>query len=486
MTTAIHGLTPHVLWEQFAKISAIPRPSGNESRVAEYIIDLAHSKGLEAIQDDTGNVIVRKPASPGRERSPGVVLHAHMDMVCEKDGTSKHDFDQDGIRLKRVENHITADGTTLGADNGIGVAAALAVMLDQSVVHGPMECLFTVDEEVGFSGILNLSPGVLRGSVLLNLDTDAEGMFCVGCAGGGDSLITLPVRLKEAPKGYVPLLLNLRGLKGGHSGLDIHRGRGNALKVMGRVLLHASQSHDIRLSSITSGAKANVIPREAEALVQVRSWQLRPFRKTLDEIQGILRDEYALKDPGVTLEISTIGSDTGARVLKRADEGRLVSLLYAIPHGVVSMSARDPRLVETSSNLASVRTEDDSITLLVGHRGSVKTALEDAMMSIMLAGKLAGATVLNRNRYPAWRPNFDSAVLSSACDTYRELFRRDPLVVTTHGGLECGVVSDKYPDMDILSFGPTVEGVHSPRERVEIGSVQRFWTFLLTLLKNLS
>ena len=486
MSTATRGLKPYALWDIFSSIARIPHPSRGESALATHILDVVRSHGLEAIQDDAGNVIVRKEAGPGRKGAPGVVLQAHLDMVCEKNGDSDHDFEKDPIRLHRDGDYITAVDTTLGADNGLGVAAALAVLLDRKLVHGPLECVFTVDEEDGFTGVYALQPGVLRGRYLLNLDSEHEGLFCVGSAGGADTAFALPTAREAAPKGHTPVGLVVGGLHGGHSGIDIHLGRANAVKLLARTILRAIREQNVRLAAVSCGAKANAIPREAQAVLYVKDRQLERFRKCVVEMQDVLRGEYGPVDPGLELGILPAEPVQGGTVFKKRAQQALLRLLYALPHGVQSRTPGKEELVETSMNVASVVTEPAEVRLVTSQRSSSKSALENLLTTLDLIGEMAGATVVHANPYLGWTPNFASPLLGIAFDCYREMFDREPGVETMHAGLECGVVSMKYPAMDMLSFGPTIQSVHTPRERVEIASVLRFWDFLVGLLEKLS
>lgn len=483
---AIQGLQPVSLWEQFAKISEIPRPSKKEERVAAYIVGLARAHDLDVQRDPTGNIVVRKPASSGKSSSPVVCLQSHIDMVCEKNKDVDHDFDKDGIQLMRANGSIKAKGTTLGSDNGIGVAAALSVLLDKSLIHGPIECLFTVDEETGLTGAAGLKPGFLKSRVLLNLDSEEEGALYVGCAGGRDTILRLSVEREGVPEGFVPVGLNVSGLRGGHSGLDINTGRGNAIKLLARALWFLSRVNDIRLESIEGGSKRNAIPREAEAVIYIRGERLKSLRTRLDELKNPLSLELAATDPNVMVEISP-GRPTGTgQVLRPEDSERLMSLLYAIPHGVTGMSADIPGLVETSTNLATIQMEPGKVVIGTSQRSSVHSSLDDLLTRVGLIGSLAGAAAEHTDGYPGWKPDMQSRSLRIASETYRELFGTDPQIKAIHAGLECGIIGERYPGMDMVSFGPTILGAHSPDEQVEIASVQKFWDLLVKMLQNLS
>ena len=486
MTGAVEGLVPKLIWEQFADISAIPRPSQKEKKVATHIIDLARTKGLEVHQDVAGNVVVRKPASPGKESSPVVVLQSHLDMVCEQNRGTNHNFESDGIRLIRSNGYVKADGTTLGADNGIGVAAELAVMLDDTLVHGPLEILFTVDEEVGFTGAEGLTPGFFQGRILLNLDSEDEGVLYIGCAGGGDTLVTLPVEWEPAPKGHVQLGLALSGLRGGHSGSDIEDRRGNAIKLLARALLGITKSNDIGLANLAGGGRLNAIPREAEAILYIRGERLKAFRDAIDDLNKMFVAEWTNHEPDIQLHVIKPAPSSSDRILNKGHQETMLHLLQALPHGVIAMSEDIPGLVETSTNVASLETAAGAIIIGTSQRSSVKSSLEDIVSTIRAIGLLAGARVEHQHAYPGWKPDFQSHALRTVKETYKTLFGMVPESQVIHAGLECGLISEKFPGIDMVSFGPTIERAHSPEERVNIASVQKFWDLLTAVLRNLS
>jgi dipeptidase D len=486
LSAAITGLEPKPIWDHFARISEIPRPSKKEGKITAHVIELARKHDLEVRQDNTGNVVVRKAASPGKADSQTVAVQSHLDMVCEKNRDVTHDFDREGIELVRANGYVKAGGTTLGSDNGIGVAAALSVMLDNSLVHGPLEFLFTVDEETGLTGASGLTPGFLKSKVLLNLDSEEEGALYIGCSGGRDTLLTLPVEREVAPKGFVPVGFAVAGLRGGHSGLDIHAGRGNALKLLARALWQIANSIDIHVSHLEGGGKRNAIPREAEAVVYAKEQQLDVLRDRVSEINSVLKNEYSTVEPNLLLKITESKPASNWGVLKEADQDRLLSLLYGLPHGVVAMSADIPGLVETSTNLATVQMDQESVTVGTSHRSSINSALENIATAVGVIGRLARAKAELTDGYPGWKPNLNSNALKVTKQTYSQLFGKEPEIKAIHAGLECGIIGQKFPGMDMVSFGPTIEGAHSPDERVEIGTVKKFWDLLTGVLKNLA
>ncbi len=483
MANAIEGLKPEGVWRYFAEISKIPRGSKNEAAISRYVAETARKLGLEVNTDRVGNVVVRKPGSKGRENHRMVCLQGHLDMVCEKNKDKVHDFTRDPIELVRRDNVLMADGTTLGADNGIAVATHLALMADNTVEHPPLEFLFTVDEETGLTGANNLEPGFLKSHTLLNLDSEEEGVLYVGCAGGRDAHGTWRAALEPAPAGGVTAEIRVRGLKGGHSGLEIDKGRGNAIKILTRVLLRLS-GLGARLATISGGNKHNAIPREAEALVVLPKTNLEAAEELVAGCGRVIKAEIATVDPGLSIEIEALPKKR-PRVLKKAQQKRLLQTLTALPHGVIRMSAEIPGLVETSTNLAVIRTERDSIAVVTSQRSSVASEIDDISEMVQMVFSLGGAEVKASDGYPGWKPNLESEVLQIAKSTFMQVFGKEPEVKAIHAGLECGIIGEKYPGMDMVSFGPTLEGVHSPDEKIYIGTVERFWNYLLAILRNI-
>jgi dipeptidase D len=483
MSDAIKGLKPALLWKYFAEISAIPRGSKNEAAIAKYLVDTARRLGLEVAQDPAGNVVARKPASAGLEHLPMVCLQGHMDMVPEKNKDKVHDFTKDPIELVRKGNVMMANGTTLGADNGVAVATSLAIMEDKRLEHGPLEFLFTVDEETGLTGANNLQPGSLESKILLNLDSEEEGALYVGCSGGRDSTGTWALEVEESPAGTIPLAVKVGGLRGGHSGLEIHQGRGNALKIITRALLDLS-ALGARLVRLDGGNKRNAIPREAEALVFVPKAKADAAIAAVEALNADAKGELASVDPGLAVTCQAAKGVRKGKVLKRGLQRRLLLTLAGLPHGVLKMSADIPGLVETSTNLAIVQTGKKAIVVQTSQRSSVASEIEEAADMVRAVFELGGATVTGSDGYPGWKPNMASPILGVAKSTYQGLHGREPAVKAVHAGLECGIIGEKFPGMDMVSFGPTLEGVHSPDEKIYIDTVEKFWDFLLAILKN--
>lgn len=483
MSDAIKGLKPALMWKYFAEISAIPRGSKNETAIAKYLVDTSRRLGLEVAQDQAGNVVARKKAAAGFEHLPMVCLQGHMDMVPEKNKDKVHDFTKDPIELVRKGNALMANGTTLGADNGVAVATSLAIMEDKGLQHGPLEFLFTVDEETGLTGANNLQPGFLQSKILLNLDSEEEGALYVGCSGGRDSTGTWALEVEDCPAGSVPLAVKVHGLKGGHSGLEIHQGRGNALKIITRLLIDLS-ALGARLVRLDGGNKRNAIPREAEALLFVPKAKAEAAVAAVEAMNGAAKAELASMDPGLAVTCEVPKGLRKGKVLKRGLQRRLLLTLAGLPHGVLKMSADIPGLVETSTNLAIVQTGKKAIVVQTSQRSSVASEIEEAAGMVRAVFELGGATVTGSDGYPGWKPNMASPILGVAKSTYQALYGREPEVKAVHAGLECGIIGEKYPGMDMVSLGPTLEGVHSPDEKIYIDTVEKFWDFLLATLKN--
>lgn len=478
-------MKPGPVWKNFDRISQIPRGSGNEAAIAKYVLERADSLGLEAAMDGAGNVLVRKPASPGRQKVRPVALQGHLDMVCEKDSGSSHDFSKDPIKLVRKKDILKADGTTLGADNGIAVAASLAIMEDAALEHGPLELLFTIDEETGMTGAMNLQPGLLQSRVLLNLDSEEEGVVYVGCAGGRDTTGTWKIPYENLEGRYVSGLLRIANLKGGHSGLDIHRFRGNAVKMAGRVL-SALDRVGARLVRIDGGNKHNAIPRECEALLMLPQGGVESAENLIGELYQAIAAELSGADPDLKIEfVADFSAGKNVGVMKRAFQKKIMRILAALPHGVVKMSRDMPDLVETSTNVAVVRTTRETVTVTTSQRSSVASELEEVVDSVSAVFALGGASIRYSDGYPGWKPDMKSATLKTAGTAYRALYGKSIQVKAIHAGLECGVIGERIPSMDMISFGPTIEGAHSPDERIYIPSVERFWKLLLEILKRI-
>jgi dipeptidase D len=483
MASTLGELNPRLLWKHFSKILTIPHCSGNEKALGEYVLSVAASLNLPAKRDKVGNVLVSKPATPGREGAVGAILQGHLDMVCEKNSDKVHDFAKDPIKTEIKGEWVYAQGTTLGADNGIGLASALAVMEDKSLVHGPLEFLFTVDEETGLTGANKIQKGFLAGKMLLNLDSEDEGTFTIGCAGGADSTLVLPLdRKKTASKNLYRL--HLRGFRGGHSGLDINQGRGNAIKLLARMLGQARAAARFEVISIEGGSKHNAIPREAVAILACPPVQVRALTMALKKAFDKIKFEYKAIEAEAAYSLEPAAGKDFA--LTQDCQHVLLDFLMALPHGVVAMHPEIAGLTETSTNLAIVRTGKKEFEVLCSSRSSVASALEAIRDVIKSVCALAGARANLHDGYPGWMPNLDSRLLKHLKEIYAKTFGKEAEVVAVHAGLECGIIGEKFPGMDMISFGPTMKNPHSPEEHVHIGSVEKFWTFLTAALDGLS
>jgi dipeptidase D len=482
MSDAIAGLKPELVWKYFAEVSRIPRGSKNEAAAGRYVLAVAKKVGLTAKIDAFGNIVVRKPASTDGRHVRSVALQGHLDMVCEKNKDTVHDFMKDPIELVRKDNLLMANGTTLGADNGIAVAAMLAIMEDRSSEHGPIELLFTVDEETGLTGAANLSADFLESRILLNLDSEEEGELYVGCSGGKDILGTWKIPFDEAPPKFIAMRVKVAGLKGGHSGLEIDKGRGNAIKIMSRAL-QALDALGARIATIEGGNKHNAIPRESEAVLLVPPQKREQAENLISDANKMVKAELGSVEPDLLVSLFAVPSRKKWKVMRKGDQRRILQTLSALPHGVIKMSADIPGLVETSTSLAVIKTTKGSVKIATSQRSSVATELSEIAETVSAIFSLAGASIESSDAYPGWKPNMDSAVLKIAKAAYRSLYGRDPQVKAIHAGLECGVIGERIPGMDMVSFGPTLQGAHSPEERLSIDTVEKFWNFLLGILK---
>lgn len=480
---AIAGLSPAPFWNYFYEISQIPRGSGNEEALRQYLIRFAEEQGLSWKTDSIGNVCINKPASEGREKAPGVILQGHMDMVCEKNQGTDHDFEKDPIRLVRDGDWIHADKTTLGADNGIAVAAGLAILADKELEHGPLELLLTVDEESALTGAMALDPAIIEGRILLNLDSEEEGVLTIGCAGGKNTEGYLPVQRETAPQGMKPLAFSVKGLKGGHSGADIHKELGNAILLGNRILWNLFRRNLIRLASLEGGGLHNAIPREFFAVVLVASEHEKEVRSYLAEMDRTFREELKERDPGVHVAIQD--APYPDHIYTEESARSLLHMIYAMPHGVFGWSPVIHGLVETSTNLANVRLEGDELYVLSSQRSSVPSLRDDIADKVRAALEGSGARTCFKSLYPAWQPDPDSEVLAVARRVHKEMYGDDPQVGAIHAGLECGVIGEKAGNLDMLSFGPDLEAVHTPEERMSIPSAGRFYDYLIELLRVL-
>lgn len=484
MNESILTLEPAGVWHYFREILEIPHPSKHEEKIVAYLEDFARDNQLSFERDAVGNVLIRKNATKGYEGRQIVVLQSHIDMVCEKNSDKEHDFHRDPIECYIDNGWVKAKGTTLGADDGIGVAAQLAILADNSLQHGPVECLFTVDEETGLTGAFGLEPGFLKGKILLNLDSEDEGELFIGCAGGKDTVIRLSFSWEKAPEAYEALHLEVSGLKGGHSGDDIHKGLGNANKILNRILWMLQKQAGARLWEISGGNLRNAIAREAQAKVLVDNELFDKSLQMTQELAQKIMAEYAITEPNLKIQV-TKSAEKSEWVVVMADQQKLLNSLYACPHGVIAYSQTIPGFVETSTNLASVRMHKDHWEITTSQRSSVESAKEDIANMVSACFELSGADIKQSNGYPGWAPNPTSAIRELTVKSYVKLFGNQPLVKAIHAGLECGLIGDKYPGMDMISYGPTIKGAHSPDERLEIASVQKFWDLTIEILKEI-
>ncbi|NDV83617.1 aminoacyl-histidine dipeptidase [Bacteroides sp. 51] len=477
-------LKPASVFRYFAEICKVPRPSKKEEKIIAYLKAFGEQHKLETKVDEAGNVLIKKPATPGKEDLKTVILQSHVDMVCEKNSDVQHDFMKDPIEIVIDGDWMKANGTTLGADNGIGVATQLAILAADDIEHGPIECLFTVDEETGLTGAFALKPGFMSGDILLNLDSEDEGEMFIGCAGGMDSVAEFTYKEVDVPAGYFFFRVGVRGLKGGHSGGDIHLGLGNANKILNRFLSQTSKKYDMYLCEIDGGNLRNAIPREAYAVCAVPFDAKESIRVDLNIFTADMENELGKIEPEMKL---TLESETARpKAIDQDTTARLLKTLYAIPHGVYAMSLDIPGLVETSNNLASVKMKEGNVIKIeTSQRSSILSSRDDMAATVRAAMELGGAKVSFGNGYPGWKPNPNSEILKVAEASYKKLFGVDPQVKAIHAGLECGLFLDKYPSLDMISFGPTMQGVHSPDERMLIPTVDKFWKHLLDILANI-
>ena len=483
MNNNILQLSPQEVWRNFYLLTQIPRPSRNEERVREFIADFGKRLGLESMVDEVGNVIIRKSATPGMEHCRGVILQSHLDMVPQKALDKLHDFTTEPIETMLDGEWVRANGTTLGADNGIGVAAAMAVLESRELQHGSIEALFTSNEESGMTGAFGLKPGLLRGDILFNLDSEDEGELCIGCAGGSNGKASFGYREKALQGDWTGLMVSVKGLRGGHSGLDIHLGRGNANKIMNRILYHGHLLHGLRLASIDGGSLRNAIPRESFALVALPGLMVQPFLTSLSIITATIQEELSAVEPTLIIEASP--ASLPESVLEESVVVRLMRVLYACPNGVVRMSSEMEGLVETSNNLAMVQSGHGKVIIEMLLRSLVDSAKADLEVMIKSLFDLAGADSIFEGRYPGWKPDSASSILKIMQEVYYRKFHKIAETRAVHAGLECGILGRTYPDWEMISFGPTIRFPHSPDEKVSIPSVQKFWEFLVETLRSI-
>jgi len=483
MIPALANLQPEPIWKHFDRLAAIPRASTKEAAARHYVRGLAAELGLECVQDNAGNLVIRKPARPGREGAPRALLQGHLDMVCEKNEGTVHDFDVDPIKVVRDGDWLKADGTTLGSDNGVGVSAALAVMESNDIAHGPLEFVFTIDEESGLTGASAFPGGLLKSKYFLNLDNEEKGTLCIGCSGGVKTTARRKVEFRPASAGSA-CRVKVSGLKGGHSGVDIHQGRGNALRIMGGVLQVLLDRLPIEIAEVNGGSAQNAIPREAAALVVLPDTSRESKLKSLvATAEAGYKADLGGFDSG--LQITVEKAERPGKVLEASDAKQTVALLASLPHGVLAMSPDVDGLVQTSTNLATVSTRGDVVEIVTSQRSAIESSMLSAARMVATVCGLAGFEVEHGGKYPGWKPEPNSDIVRKLQEVHKKLFGEPAKLIAMHAGLECGVIGEKYPGMQMVSFGPTIVDPHSPNERVQISSVESFWNYLRLVLESL-
>lgn len=482
MSKVLSHLEPKPLWNIFEDICTIPHPSKKEAKIIEFAKNFGEKLGLETIVDHVGNVIIRKPATPGMEDRQGIILQGHLDMVPQKNNDTDHDFEKDPIQPWIDGEWVKAKGTTLGADNGIGAAAAMAVLQANDLQHGPIEVLLTIDEETGMTGAFELKGGVLKGDILINLDSEDEGELYIGCAGGIDTFATLHFTEKPVPAGQVAYKVEVKGLKGGHSGLDINLGRGNANKILNRALWQANRELGLELASIDGGSLRNAIPREANAVVTIPADNAAAFEKLVSSLDAIVKKELGNVDPDFSMKAAKV--EAPKTIIDSKVAKNLFNVVYACPNGTMRMISDMPEVVETSTNLAIIKSANGKIEIASLQRSSVDSAKDDLANMLRSVFEMAGAEVKQSGSYPGWKPNVDSPILKAMKDVYQNKYGKIPAQKVIHAGLECGILGGNYPGLDMISFGPTIRNPHSPDEKVNIKTVGLFWDYLVETLKN--
>lgn len=481
MNEAIRNLEPKALWNKFADLNAVPRPSKKEERVIQFMKDFGASLGLETIEDEVGNVIIRKPATAGMEDRKKIVMQSHLDMVHQKNGDTTFDFDTQGIEMYVDGDWVRANGTTLGADNGLGVATIMAILESDTIVHPALEALFTIDEETGMTGAMGLKGGLLQGEILLNLDTEEDDEIGVGCAGGVDVTAIGAYNQVDAETKSQGYRITVKGLQGGHSGMDIIKGLGNANKMMNRLM--AATKNEISIAEVTGGSLRNAIPRESSVVVVVETAAISAFVSNMEAQQFKLIEEYKLLEPDLTIETEKVTAP--AKVMSKTDQTKFINAVYAAHNGVFRMSPAIEDLVETSNNIAKITAKDGEIKIECLTRSSVDSSKDDMAQTLRSVFELAGYAVTATGDYPGWAPNMDSPILKVLDGLYEKMNGQKAHVAACHAGLECGILGQNYPEMDMISFGPTIKGAHSPDERASISSAQKYWEFVLEILKHI-
>ncbi|MBU2996513.1 aminoacyl-histidine dipeptidase [Cellulophaga baltica] len=483
MSKEVRQLVPNNVWNKFADLNAVPRPSKKEERVIAFMLDFGKSLGLQTFEDEVGNVIIRKPATLGYENRKMVTLQSHLDMVHQKNNDTTFDFDTEGIAMVIDGDWVKAKGTTLGADNGMGVATIMALLESTDIPHPALEALFTIDEETGMTGAMGLKGGILQGDILLNLDTEEDDEIDIGCAGGVDITAKRTYNEKPVPRGVQAFKITVKGLTGGHSGMDIHKGLGNANKIMNRLLYLSSEQYTVRIATIDGGSLRNAIPRESVATLVVDKSHSQAFQKDIENWSQIIKKEKTLIEPDLEILLEEVKKPR--KVMGIGSQEKLLKAIYAAHNGVYSMSLAIVDLVETSNNVARVIVKNGKVKVGCLTRSSVETGREDLANTLRSTFELAGFDVSLSREYPGWNPNPNSVILKVLEAQYEQVFNEKPKVVACHAGLECGILGQNYPEMDMISYGPTIKGAHSPDERVSISSVQKFWKFTLEILKNI-
>lgn len=483
MGQILGNIEPKLVWNIFEEITQIPRPSKREEKIIAYVKEFAKKHNLEFKQDKLGNIVIKKPATKGMENRKPVVLQGHLDMVCEKNADVEHDFLNDPIQPYVDGDWVKAKGTTLGADNGIGVAMGLAVLASNEIEHPNLEVLLTLDEETGLTGAQQLGTDLLEGRILLNLDSEEEGTFIIGCAGGINTSGSFYYESEPIPANYIAYKVSLKGLQGGHSGLEIGDGRGNSIKLLNRFLWNLSKSVDYRLASFDGGNAHNAIPREAFATITFHQNDEISFHSFVERFRQVLITEWKSKEQKIELLYEKV--ELPNQVVSKEIQKKLLSAIYSLPHGVIRYSPEVKGLVQTSTNLAVISTKPNEIYVLTSQRSSIETEKYDIANQVKIVFELAGALPRQGEGYPSWQPNLNSSILNVAKQIYQNIYQKEPKIEVIHAGLECGLIGEKYPGMDMLSFGPNLKDVHSPAERVQISSVNNVWNFLIEILKNI-
>jgi dipeptidase D len=481
-SSGLSNLEPKLVWQSFEELTKVPRPSKKEEKVLEFLKNWAKKHNLQFKQDEAGNLVIKKPATKGMEKRIPVALQGHVDMVCEKNSDVEFDFDNDPIQAYIDGDFVKAKGTTLGADNGIGVAMGMAVMLSDNVAHPPLELLLTVDEETGLTGANRLATDMLDAKILMNIDSEEEDAFTIGCAGGINTIGKYLYVADAVPDESVTYQISVKGLLGGHSGININEGRGNAIALLTRIVWKLVNKMNARIVSMDAPGKHNAIPREAFAVVMIKNAALNDFKLYVDECIERMAREYKTKEPNLTIEYKEVAKPS--RVMELNFAKKFINSMLVIPHGVFRMSPDIPGLVQTSTNLAVVLTSEKEVTVLTSQRSSLESEKQHLANKVRASMELGGAEVESSDGYPSWEPNVNSPILHVSEEVYKKVFGKAPQIVAIHAGLECGLVGEKYPGMDMISFGPNLFDVHTPSEKVQISSVQKIWKFLLELLKN--